>query len=124
MAAVAAELEGQSSTNLERWPALWSQTPNNLHLGALPESQNTTQKAEGSFDLGTASAAVLLRYLDLDPLSQDSSPAQTGVLTLDAAVSPTRSCQLALSLEILEPELEDTVHSDPGTEEVGNGASV
>jgi hypothetical protein len=43
---------------------------------------------------------------------------------LDAAVSPTPSCQLSLSLEILEPELEETVHSDPGTEEEGNGASV
>jgi len=38
-------------------------------------------------------------------------------LTLDAAVSPTPSCQLSLSLEILEPELEERLHSDPGTEE-------
>jgi len=45
-------------------------------------------------------------------------------LTLDAAVSPTLSCQLCLCLEILEPELEETFHSDPGTEEEGNGASV
>jgi len=45
-------------------------------------------------------------------------------LTWEAAVSPTPSCQLSLSLEILEPELEETVHSDLGTEEEGNGASV
>jgi len=45
-------------------------------------------------------------------------------LTLDAAVSPTQSCQLSLSLEILEPELKETVHSDPATEEEGNRASV
>ena len=45
-------------------------------------------------------------------------------LTLDAAVSPTPSCQLSLSLEILEPELEETVHSDLGMVEEGNGASV
>jgi len=45
-------------------------------------------------------------------------------LTLDAAVSPTPSCQLSLSLEILEPELEETGHSDPGMEEEGHGASV
>jgi len=45
-------------------------------------------------------------------------------LTLDPAVSPTPSCQLSLSLKMLEPELEVTVHSDPGTEVEGNGASV
>ena len=33
-------------------------------------------------------------------------------------------CQLSLSLEILEPELQETVHSDPGMEKEGNGASV
>jgi len=80
--------------------------------------------AEESFDLGAKSAAGLLRYLDSDPLSQDSSPEETVGLTLDAAVSPTPSCQLSLSHNILELELEDTVHSDPGTEEEGNGASV
>jgi len=77
-----------------------------------------------SFDLGAASAAGLLKYLDSDTLSPDSSPEETVGLTLDAAVSPTPSCQLFLSLVILEPELEDTIHSDPGTEEEGNGASV
>jgi hypothetical protein len=123
-AAVAAELEGQSSTNLPRWTAPRSQTPNNLHLGPLPESQNSSQTAEASFDFGAAAAAGLLRYLDSDPLSPDSSPEETVGLTLDAAVSPTPSCQLSLSLEILEPELEETVHSDPGTEEEGNGATV
>jgi len=45
-------------------------------------------------------------------------------LTLDPAVSPTPPCPLSLSLEILVPEHEATVHSDPGTEEEGNGASV
>jgi len=45
-------------------------------------------------------------------------------LTLDAAVSPTPSCHLSLSLVILQPELEEIVHSDPGTEDGGNGASV
>jgi len=64
--AVEAELEGQSSTNLQRWTALWSQTLNNLHLGPLPESQNSSQKAEASFDFGAASAPGLLRYLDSD----------------------------------------------------------
>ena len=39
-------------------------------------------------------------------------------------MSPTPSCQLSLSLEILEPELKATVDSDPGTEEEGNGASL
>jgi len=77
-----------------------------------------------SFDFRAASAAALLRYLDSDPVSLDSSPEETVGLTLDAAVSPTPSCQLSLSLEILEPELEETVHSDPGTEEEGNGATV
>jgi len=122
--AVAAELAGQSSTNLPRWTAPRSQTPNNLHLGPLPESQNSSQTAEASFDFGAASAAGLLRYLDSDPLSPDPSPEETVGLTLDAAVSPTPLCQLSLSLEILESELEETVHSDPGTEEEGNGASV
>jgi len=123
-AAVAAELEGQSSTNLPRWTAPWSQTPNNLDLGPLPESQNSSQTAEASLDFGGASAAGLLRYLDSDPQSQDSSPEETVGLTLDAAVSPTLSCHLSLSLEIMEPELEETVLSDPGTEGEGNGASV
>jgi len=100
------------------------QTPNNLHLGPLPESQNSSQAAEASFDFGTASAAGILRYLDSDPLSPDSSPDETVGLRLDATVSATPSCQLSLSLEILEPELEATVHSDLGTEEEGNGASV
>jgi len=122
--AVAAELEGQSSTNLLRWTAPRSQTPNNLHLGLLPESQNSSPTAEASFDFGAASAAGLPRYPDSDPLSPDSSPEETVGLTLDAAVSPTPSCQLSLTLEILEQELEETVHSDPGTEEEGNGASV
>jgi len=98
--------------------------PNNLHLGPLPESQISSQIAEVSFDFSAASAVGLLRYLDSDPLSPDCSPEETVGLTLDAAVSPTPSCQLSLSLEILEPELEETVHSDPGTEEEGNGASV
>ena len=80
--------------------------------------------AEASLDCCTASAAGLLRYLDSDPLSPDSSPEETVGLTLDAAVSPTLLCQLSLSLEILEPELEETVHSEPGMEEEGNGASV
>jgi len=106
---VTAELQGQSSTNLQRWTAPQSQTPNNLHLGPLPESQNSSQKAEASFDFCTASAAGLLRYLDSDPLSPDSSPEEPVGLTLDGAVSPTLSCQLSLSLEILEPELEATV---------------
>jgi len=123
-AAVAAELEGQRSTNLPRWTAPRSQTPNNLHLGPLPERQNSSQTAEASFDFGAASAAGLLRYLDLDPLSRDSSPEETMGLTLDAAVSPTPLCQLSLSMQIMEPELKETVHSDPGTEEEGNVASV
>jgi len=76
-AAVAAELDGQSSTNLPRWTAPQSQTPHNLHLGPLPESQNSSQTAQVSFDIGTASAAGLLRYLDSDPLSPDSSPEET-----------------------------------------------
>jgi len=123
-AAVAAELEGQSSTNLQRSTVPWSQTPNNLPLGPLPESQNSSQLAEASFNFGARSAAGLLRYLDSDPLSPATSPGKTVGPTLDAAVSPTPACQLSLSLEILEPELEETVHSDPGTEEEGNGASV
>jgi len=80
--------------------------------------------AEASFDSGAASAAGLLRYLDSDPLSRDSSPEETVGLTLHSAGSPTPSGQLSLSLEILEPEVEETVHSDPGTEEEGNGASI
>jgi len=123
-AAVAAELEGQSLTNLPRWTAPRSQTLNNLHLGPLPESQNSSQTAEASLDFGAVSAAGLLRDLDSDPLSPDSSGEETVGLTLDAAVSPSPSCQLPLSPEILEPELEESVHIDPGTEEEGNGASV
>jgi len=80
--------------------------------------------AEASFDFAAASSASLLRYLDSDPLTPDSSPEETLGLTLDAAVSPTPWCQLSLSLEILEPELEETVDSDQGTEEEGNGAGV
>jgi len=123
-AAVVPELKGQSSTILQRWTAPWSQTPNNLHLGPLPESQNSSQMAEASFDFGGRSAAGLLRYLDSHPVSPDSSPEETMGLMLDAAVSPTPLCQLSLSLEILEPELKETVHSDPGTEEEGNGANI
>jgi len=123
-AAVASELEGESSTNLQRWTTPRSQTPNNLHLEPRPESQNSSQTAEASFAFGAASAAGLLRYLDSDPLTPDSSPEEPVGLTLDAAVSPTPSCQLSLSLEILEPELEETVQSDPGKVEEGNGVSV
>jgi len=123
-AAVAAELEGQSSTNLQRWTAPRSQTPNNLHLAPLQESQNSSLTAEASFDFGAVSAVGLLSYLDWDPLSPDCSPEEPVGLTLDAAVSPTPLRHLSLSLEILEPELEETVHSDPGMEEEGNWASV
>ena len=77
-----------------------------------------------SFDFCTASAAGPLRYLDSDPLSPDSSPEETVQLTLDAAVIPTPSYQLSLSLEILEPELEETVHRDQGMDEEGNVTSV
>jgi len=80
--------------------------------------------AEASFYFCAGSAAGLLRYLHSDPLSPDSSPEETVGLTLDATVSSTPSCQLSLSLEILEPELEETVHSDLGTEEERNGASL
>ena len=45
-------------------------------------------------------------------------------LTLYAVVCPTPLCQLSLSLEILEPELVETVHCDPGIEEEGNEASI
>ena len=45
-------------------------------------------------------------------------------LNSDSRVSPTPSRQLSLSLEILEPELLETVHSDPGAEEEGNGVHV
>jgi len=93
-------------------------------LGPLPESQNSSQTAEASFDFGPASAVGLRTYLDSDLLSPDSSPQETVGLTLDAAVSPTPSCQLSLSLDILEPELEEIVHSDPEREEEVNGASV
>jgi len=77
-----------------------------------------------SFDFGNVSAAGLLRYLDSDTLSPDSSLEETMGLLLDAAVSPTPSCQLSLSIEMLEAELEETVHSAPGTDEQGNGAGV
>jgi len=77
-----------------------------------------------SFDFGAASAAGLLRYLDSDPLSPASSPDETMGLTLDAKVSPTPLCALALSLEILEPELKETVDRKPGTEEEENRASI
>ena len=92
------------------------QTPNNLHLGALPETQNSSQTAEASFGFGAAPAAGLLSYLDSDPLSPDSSSEETVGLTLDGVVSPTPSSLLSLSLEILEPELEETVGSGPGAE--------
>jgi len=123
-ATVAAELKPQSLTNLQRWTEPESQTPNHLLRGPLADSQNSSQTAEASFDFGPYAAAGLLRYLDSDPLSPDSLPEETVGLTLDAALSPTSSYQLSLSLEILEPELEEKVHSDPGTEEEGNGASV
>ena len=45
-------------------------------------------------------------------------------LTLAAAVSPTPSCQLCMSLVIMEPELEETVLSDQRGEEEGNGVRV
>jgi len=112
-APVAAEVEGQSSTNLQRWTAQRSETPYNLHLGPLPESQNSSQTAEASCDFGAASPVGLLRYLDSDPQSPDSSPEETVRLTLDATVSPTPLCQLSLNLEILEQELEETVDRDP-----------
>jgi len=80
--------------------------------------------AEASFDFRAASAVVLLRYLDSDPLSPDSSPEDTVRLTLYPAVSPTPLCQLSVSLELLEPELEDTVHSDLDTEEQRHRACV
>ena len=45
-------------------------------------------------------------------------------LKLNAAVSPTLSCQLSLSFEILEQDLEETVNSDQGTEEEANWPSI
>jgi len=92
------------------------QTPNKLHLGALPETQNSSQTAEASFGFGATPAAGLPSYLDSDPLSPDSSSEETVGLTLDGVVSPTPSSLLSLSLEILEPKLEETVGSDPGGE--------
>jgi len=94
-AAVAAELEGLSLTNIQPWTAPHSQTPNNLHLGPELVRQNRSQRAEASFDIGAASAARLLCNPDLDPRSPDSSPQETFGLTLCTAVSPTPSCQLS-----------------------------
>jgi len=76
-----------------------------------------------SVDLGATSATGPFRYRDSDLLSPDNSPETVG-LTSDSRVSPTPSHQLCLSLEILEPELQETVDSDPGAEEEGNWAPV
>jgi len=123
-AAVAAKLESQSLTNLPRWTAPRSPTPINLCLGAHVDNQNHLQTTDTSFDYGTASAAGLLRYLDSDPLSPDNSPEGTVGLNSHRGVSPTPSHPLPLSQEILEPDLQKTVHSDPGAEEEGNGVRI
>jgi len=80
--------------------------------------------AEASVNFGAVSVWGLLRYLDSDSLSRDSSPEETLGLKVDAAVSPTPSCEVFLSLEILQPELKKRVYSEPGTEEEGNGAII
>jgi len=80
--------------------------------------------AEVSFDFRAALAAGLLRYLDSDPLSPNSSSEETVGLLLDGAVSPTPLYQLSLCFEILEPELEETVHSDAGTDQAENGPGI
>jgi len=95
-----------------------------LCLGALIDNQNNAQTTNMSFDLGAASSAGLLRSLDSNPLSPDNSPEETVGLNSASVVSPTPSHQLSLSLEILEPELQEAVHSDPGVEEEGNRARV
>jgi len=123
-AAVAAQLESQSSTNLPPWTAPPSPTPINRRLQALFDNQNHLQTTDTSFDLGTGSAAGLLSYLDSDPLSPDNSPEETVGLYSDSGVSPTPSCQLSLSLEILEPALHKTVHSNLGAEEEANVVRV
>jgi len=82
-AAVAAEVEGTSSTTLQRGTAPQSQTPNNLRLGPLPESQNSSHTAEASLNFGAGSAVGLPRYLDSDPLSPHPLPEETVGLTLD-----------------------------------------
>jgi len=123
-AIVAAELKSQSSTNLPQWTAPQSPTPINLRVEALVDNQNHSQTTDVSFDLGTSSASGLLRYLDSDPSSSNNSPEKTVRLMSDSRVSSTRSYQISLSLEILEPELQETVHRDPGTEEEGNRACV
>jgi len=101
-AAVAANLESQSLTNIPRCIAPRSPIPINLYLGALVDNQNHSRQTDTSFDLGAAPATGLLRYLDSDPLSPDNSLEETIELTSDSGVSPTPSHHLSLSLEILE----------------------
>jgi len=90
----------------------------------LVANQSHSKTTDTAFDLGTASATGLLTYPDLNPLSSDNSPEWPVGLTLDSTVSSTQSRPLSLTLEILEPELQVTVHRDPGAEELGTGPHV
>ena len=111
-------------TNIPRWTAPRSPTPINVRLGALVDNQNHLEIADTPFDLGAGSAAGHLGYLDLDHLSPDNSPEESVGLNWDSGVSPSPWRLVSLNLEILEPELKNTVHRDLEAQMEGNGTRV
>jgi hypothetical protein len=111
-AAVAAELQSQTSSQTMQRPAPRSQTPGSRRIGALvgqQDSQNESLGTDVSLDFGQASAARLPSFLESDPQSPDGSREVDRELTLDRT---TPSQCLSLSLDEFELARQGTSASD------------
>src|SRR5207237_7990801 len=99
-AAVAAELQGQTSNQTPGRSTPRSQTLGGLHIGTVfgrQDSQTLTQETSLSPDFTQISDARVLSFLDSDPLSPNGLREVSEGPPEDGAKSPTLSKHLLLS---------------------------
>lgn len=127
-AAVAAELQNQTSSRAPRRTTPRSPTPGNLRSGAVAGHhymQNDSQETDASIEFCETSAARILRFLDSNTPSPASSRQITVGLTMDSAMSPTSSQRLSLSLGELEPaEVSTARRQGTGVEDGGESGHI
>ena len=104
-AAVAAELQGQTSNQTPGRSTPRSQTPGGLRIGTMfrrQDSQTLTQETNLSSDFTQMSDARVLSFLDSDPSSPNGLREVSEGPPEDSAKSPTLSQRLSLSFENLD----------------------
>jgi hypothetical protein len=104
-AAVAAEVQGQTSNQTPGRSTRRSQTPGGLRIGTVfgrQDSQTLTQETSLSSDFTQISDARVLSFLDSDPPSPNGLREVSEGPPEDSAKSPTLSQRLSLSFENLD----------------------